>query len=367
VDLKKLDLTFDKAKTELVVGASVLSSLMVPEYPGQKCVLFFDAGTPAFAAKVKVILQEKKWDFRAVPVNAGETLKDLNSLTLLFSEMIEHGCLRDSVVFALGGGTVGDVCGFLAGTFMRGIRWVGIPTTLLSQVDSCLGGKTGVNHPSGKNLIGVFHHPSQVVCETEFLLTVPEREIRSGYFEMLKYGLAQDAAFFDWLLEKRDELLAKQADLLSEGVLRSLENKARIVSQDPLETKGIREILNFGHSFGHAVEKVSQHKINHGEAVYMGMIFATLVSKRKGALSDESFTRIMNDLESFKVELPLEFPFQSYLAFLKRDKKNKNGEVRMVLLEEVGKSKTGVVIEEIDLKWAFDHHPKNPNKVMAKN
>ncbi len=267
----------------------------------------------------------------------GESYKTLGTLTRILDVAVANRLARDSTVVALGGGVVGDMAGFAAACYQRGVDFVQVPTTLLAQVDSSVGGKTGVNHPGGKNLIGAFHQPIAVIADTQTLATLPPRELRAGLAEVIKYGLIHDAAFFDWLEVNIDRLLAGNPEALTHAIRRSCEVKAEIVGKDERE-QGDRALLNLGHTFGHAIEAATGYGTwLHGEAVGAGMLMAAAMSRECGYLSDADVVRLRALLH--RVELPLAAPevsAQAALEHMKIDKKVKAGHMRFVLLKRIG-------------------------------
>ena len=263
----------------------------------------------------------------------GEQHKTVATVELVLDKLVESRANRDTTLIALGGGVVGDITGFAAACYMRGVRFIQVPTTLLAQVDSSVGGKTGVNHPKGKNLIGAFHQPSVVMIDTGTLSTLPEREFRAGLAEVIKYGAIVDAEFFAWLEANMDALLAMDAAALSHAIQRSCELKAEVVAEDEREA-GRRAILNFGHTFGHAIEHCQGYgEWLHGEAVAAGMIMAATLSN----IDDSEVSRLTELLH--RAGLPVEPPPISRNAMLDAmgmDKKVAGNRLRFVLLERLG-------------------------------
>ncbi len=253
--------------------------------------------------------------------------------------LVANRFARDSCVVALGGGVVGDMAGFAAACYQRGIPFVQVPTTLLAQVDSSVGGKTGVNHPGGKNLIGAFHQPSAVFADTDALATLPDRELRAGLAEVIKYGLIVDREFFDWLEGNAAPLLARDTDALTHAIKRSCEIKADIVARDERE-QGDRALLNLGHTFGHAIESATNYSTwLHGEAVGAGMLLAADMSQRLGWVSGTDVERVQRLLEAFELRTDVSELAAGTLADkMKIDKKVAAGRIRLVLLKGIGKS-----------------------------
>jgi len=269
----------------------------------------------------------------------GEMHKTLGNVSRILDVLIANRFGRDACVVALGGGVVGDMAGFAAACYQRGIAFVQVPTTLLSQVDSSVGGKTGVNHPGGKNLIGAFHQPVAVFADTDTLNTLPDRELRAGLAEVIKYGLIVDREFFDWLEAHASDLLARDPDALTHAIKRSCEIKAEIVGRDERE-QGERALLNLGHTFGHAIESATNYTTwLHGEAVGAGMLLAADMSKRLGWMSADDVERVEGILRRFGLPVDVSPLSAGTLAEkMKIDKKVAAGRIRLVLLKAIGKS-----------------------------
>ena len=269
----------------------------------------------------------------------GEAHKDWHSLNLIFERLLGEGCDRKTVLFALGGGVVGDMAGFAAACYMRGVPFVQVPTTLLAQVDSSVGGKTAVNHSLGKNMIGAFYQPERVICDLDTLATLPERELSAGLAEVIKYGPIADAAFLDWIEANLDALLAREPAALAHAVQRSCEIKAAVVAADEREA-GLRAILNFGHTFGHAIEAgLGYGQWLHGEAVGCGMVLASELSVQLG-LMPATFAERMRRLCE-RAHLPVRAPelgAERYLELMRIDKKSEGGALRFVLIEALGRA-----------------------------
>jgi 3-dehydroquinate synthase len=269
----------------------------------------------------------------------GEAHKTLTTVSRVLDVLVANRFGRDSMVVALGGGVVGDMAGFAASCYQRGVPYVQVPTTLLAQVDSSVGGKTGVNHPGGKNLIGAFHQPSAVLADTATLATLPVRELRAGLAEVIKYGLICDAPFFDWLEANMDRLLAADPAALAHVVQRSCEIKAQIVGVDERE-QGDRALLNLGHTFGHAVESATHYtRWLHGEAIGAGLLMAAAMSQECGLIEAAPVDRLRQLLE--RVGLPVKIdgvPPGVALEHMRIDKKVQSGRMRLVLLRAIGDS-----------------------------
>ncbi|MEZ4600222.1 MAG: 3-dehydroquinate synthase [Syntrophotaleaceae bacterium] len=277
-------------------------------------------------------------------VPEGEEHKDLATLETIYDALIRQGFDRGSGLIALGGGVIGDMAGFAAATFLRGIPYVQVPTTLLAQVDSSVGGKTAVNHPLGKNLIGAFYQPRHVHIDVATLKSLPGREFCAGMAEVVKYGVIRDAAFFQWLEEHRQDLLQMSSEALVAAVKKSCQIKANVVETDEKESS-VRAILNFGHTFGHAVETLSGYgEYRHGEAVAIGMVVAADISRRLGFCDEEDVRAITGLLNSFRLPtVPPPHSAEAYREAMMRDKKVQKGVLRMVFNQGIGDCR----IEEI--------------------
>ena len=344
-----LNFKFDSGTTEVEVSEKDWSKV-VPGFfsvPGRG-VVFCDEKVDFVGKELVQCLQDFGWKTYLVSFPfgfsgpCGESIKDFGQVLGWYSRLVEMGVDRSSTLFAVGGGTVGDLVGFLAATFHRGIPWVVVPTTLLSQVDSCLGGKVGVNLPEGKNLVGAFHHPKYVLCRTDLLRHLPKREMVSGFGEIFKYGLIYDPAFFF-------SLEALLADLESGGlgseralsglVAQCLRWKAQCVLEDEKDLLGKREVLNFGHTLGHALEAEGGFDtFRHGEAVIIGMRFSLFLSVIRGHLCEDQAKRADLVLKNVKVpDQYREFNPRNLWERVSKDKKVRMGKKRFILLKELGK------------------------------
>lgn len=273
-----------------------------------------------------------------ISLNDGERFKTLETANEIFTFLLQQKLNRSSILIALGGGVIGDMTGFAAACYQRGIAFIQIPTTLLSQVDSSVGGKTGVNHALGKNMIGAFHQPQAVFIDTNTLDTLPDREFSAGMAEVIKYGLIFDAEFFFWLEQNIEGLMQRDKTLLAQAIQRSCEIKAEVVAQDEQES-GIRAILNLGHTFGHAIETVMGYgEYLHGEAVAIGMVMAVHLSIAHCGLAPEVLPQTKSLLQ--KAGLPIEGPaamnVNDYLNAMSVDKKNIHGSIRLILMHKLG-------------------------------
>jgi 3-dehydroquinate synthase len=271
----------------------------------------------------------------------GEQYKNIDTLNQIYDGLLQNKCDRDILLIALGGGVIGDITGYAAATFMRGVKFIQIPTTLLSQVDSSVGGKTGINHTLGKNMIGAFYQPQCVIADVNVLNTLPDRELSAGIAEVIKYGLIKDYPFFEWLEHNMNSLLSKKTELLVEAISRSCINKAEVVSQDEFESsKGIRATLNLGHTFGHAIENAMGYgNWLHGEAVACGMVMAAFLSKELSWLTEADFNRIINIISSAKLPInPPNISQEKFVDLMQSDKKTHNNQIHLVLQKAIGKA-----------------------------
>lgn len=278
----------------------------------------------------------------------GEKYKNLENLNLIFDALLEVGFNRDCTVLALGGGVIGDMAGFASACFQRGVYFIQVPTTLLSQVDSSVGGKTGINHPLGKNMLGAFKQPEVVMADMAQLRTLPARELSAGLAEVIKYALLGDLEFLAWLEQHMDGLLAGDESLLAQAVYRSCAHKARIVANDEKE-QGERALLNLGHTFGHAIESyLGYGEWLHGEAVATGMVMAADLSQRMGWISAEDLQRTKNIIQRAKLPISCpKIPLDEFLSYMAHDKKVLNGQLRLVLLQQLGQA---VITKEFDVE-----------------
>jgi 3-dehydroquinate synthase len=268
----------------------------------------------------------------------GETYKTLEYWSRIIDKLVDIRATRDATLVTLGGGVIGDMGGFAAASYMRGINFIQIPTSLLSQVDASVGGKTGFNHPRGKNLIGAFHQPAAVLVDIDTLATLPEREFSAGLAEVVKIAAVRDAEFLDWLENNRVAIMSRNADTLASMIQRSITNKAEVVAQDEREA-GIRALLNFGHSFAHALETLTDYRqYLHGEAVAIGMMVASRLSELRGFCEAGFSNRLGKLLQSF--DLPLDLPEkldpEDILETMKLDKKVMTGSARLILVKSAG-------------------------------
>ncbi|KAF1711259.1 3-dehydroquinate synthase [Pseudoxanthomonas kalamensis DSM 18571] len=339
------------------IGPHLLTegAALAAQVRGRHVLLVSDSNVaPLYAAGVREALHAARSELQIATfvLPAGEESKTLAHFGGAIEALAGLGATRDACVFALGGGVVGDLAGFAAACWMRGIDCVQLPTTLLSMVDSSVGGKTAVDIPQGKNLVGAFHSPRAVFADTGALRTLPIRELRAGLAEVIKYGAIRDPLFFEWLQAEREALLAGDAAALAQAIARSCEHKAEIVERDPLE-KGERALLNLGHTFGHAIEAeqgyggAGNDNLNHGEAVAVGMVLAARLSADLGMATTEDAERLATLLAGYGLPtaIPAGLAPDALLARMRLDKKNLAGRLRLVLWRGVGHAE---IVPDVD-------------------
>lgn len=339
----QLNVDLGERSYPIFIGRNLLDEnhLIVDYIQGSSAVIVSNTTVaPLYINKVESILTSQGIRFDSVILPDGEEYKTLHAVEQIIDTLIKQRHDRNTTLIALGGGVVGDITGFAAAIYQRGIHFIQVPTTLLSQVDSSVGGKTGVNHPLGKNMIGAFYQPQCVVIDTDTLSTLPDRELSAGMAEVIKYGLIHDAEFFNWLENHIEQLMQRDNDLLNQAILVSCQTKAEVVAIDEKES-GIRAILNLGHTFGHAIESVMGYgNWLHGEAVAAGMVMAADLSVKHQWISDEIKQRIIDLL--LKAGLPVKPPetmsSQQFMDIMAIDKKVDRGVIKFVLLEKLGKA-----------------------------
>ncbi|VAW47138.1 3-dehydroquinate synthase [hydrothermal vent metagenome] len=341
--MKTLRVELGERGYPIFIGQGLMgnANLVMPYVKGEQVLivtnttvapLYLSACEKAFAS----------FDVKSVVLPDGEAYKTLETLNLIFDELIGQRFNRSCTLVALGGGVTGDMTGFAAACFQRGVKFIQMPTTLLSQVDSSVGGKTGVNHPLGKNMIGAFYQPECVVIDTETLNTLEDRQLSAGLAEVIKYGLIQDVAFFEWLEGNIERLMRRESDALSYAIERSCQDKAEIVAKDEKEA-GLRALFNLGHTFGHAIEAgMGYGNWLHGEGVSAGTMQAVYLSHLLGDLTSGEVARIQTLFE--RVHLPVKPPSvdemdnSTFLALMAGDKKVQAGTIRLVLLKSIGQA-----------------------------
>jgi 3-dehydroquinate synthase len=323
------------------IGPGLLSSSLIGESVCRRRVALVTNTTllPLYAARLAESLHRAGLAAHTIALPDGEAHKSFDGLNLIYDALLGAAFDRKSCIVALGGGVVGDMAGFAAATYQRGIPFIQIPTTLLAQVDSSVGGKTAINHPRGKNMIGAFHQPLAVFADTDTLRTLPDRELIAGLAEVIKYGLIRDPAFLAWLESNMSALRLRDSAALTHAICESCRNKAEVVARDELET-GERALLNFGHTFGHAIEGALGFGVwLHGEAVGAGMLLAAMLSQELGHLTTQDVSRVARLLRAAGLPLKLpEIPAETLLGFMAVDKKNEGGRIRLILLRKLGEA-----------------------------
>ncbi len=356
--MRTLDVALGARAYPIRIGASLLAraDLLLPllKVP-QVAVITNSTVAPLYLAKLAAPLRAAGVQVTEVVLPDGEQYKNAATLNKIYDALLENRCERAGTIIALGGGVIGDLAGFAAATYQRGVPFIQVPTTLLAQVDSAVGGKTGINHPLGKNMIGAFHQPRMVLTDTETLNTLPERELRAGLAEVIKYGLIRDLPFLEWIESHLDELLAKRPEALNYAIERSCANKAEIVVADETES-GVRALLNLGHTFGHAIEAgLGYGSWLHGEAVAAGMVMAAELSRRMGTLNNADVKRVVDLLR--RAGLPVSGPplgSDRYLTLMALDKKVSAGKLRLVLLEAIGRGVISTDARPDDLRATIE-------------
>jgi 3-dehydroquinate synthase len=340
--MRSLNVALDERAYDIHIGRGLIdrADLFGAALKRKRAVIISnDIVAPLYAARVQAALDSAGVSHQTVVLPDGEAHKDWPTLNLVFDALLGARVERSTTLIALGGGVIGDMVGFAAATYQRGVPFIQVPTTLLSQVDSSVGGKTAINHPLGKNMIGAFHQPRLVLADIDTLDTLPDRELRAGLAEVIKYGLIRDREFFDWLEANMPRLLARDADALAFAIERSCRNKAEVVIADETEA-GVRALLNLGHTFGHAIETgMGYGEWLHGEAVAAGTMMAADLSHRLGWLSAEELARLrrIHEAAGFELRGP-RLGVERYLELMSHDKKVEGGKLRLVLLRSIGEA-----------------------------
>ena len=356
--MKTINVKLPDRSYPIHIGTGLLdkTQLFAPHIHGKKVVIVTNTTIePLYAEKVIESIRPLA-DVDTFTLEDGEIHKTLDTINSIFDHMLSTACDRNTTVIALGGGVVGDVAGFAAASYQRGVPYIQIPTTLLAQVDSSVGGKTGVNHKLGKNMIGAFYQPQCVIADTDTLNTLPDRELKAGVAEIIKYGAIRDAPFFSWLESNIESLLNRDSGSLAYAIERSCRNKSEVVEEDERES-GTRAILNFGHTFGHAIETwlAYEHWL-HGEAVAVGMVMAADSSSRLNLLDHSDSERIKRLIK--QAELPMNPPkgmkTEDFLNLMKLDKKVQSGRIRFILLIQIGEAVITNNFPEADLEQMLD-------------
>jgi 3-dehydroquinate synthase len=339
-DLQTLTVDLGDRSYPIHIGPDLLgrSDLLTPFLAQKRVAIVTNTIVgPLYLERLKLSLESAGVSVLPIVLPDGEEYKDWETLNLIFDALLQNRAERKTTLIALGGGVIGDMTGFAAASYQRGVPFIQVPTTLLSQVDSSVGGKTGINHPLGKNMIGAFYQPRLVLADTDTLKTLPPRELSAGLAEIIKYGLIWDEDFFAWLETNMEKLRALEPQAIAHAIYRSCEIKAQVVAQDERES-GVRALLNLGHTFGHAIEAgMGYGNWLHGEAVGAGMVLAARVSQRLGLIDLTDLTRA--EALIARAGLPVEAPalgVEKYLAYMGVDKKVEEGKNRFVLLDTIG-------------------------------
>lgn len=307
-----------------------------------------------YLKEVKKIFADLSYDTYDFCFKAGEKSKNLDTVSKLYGYLISNQFDRKDILVALGGGVVGDLCGFAAATYLRGIDFIQIPTTLLSQVDSSIGGKVGVDFEAYKNMVGAFHSPILVYIAANCLQTLPERELASGMAEVIKHGLIRDKSYYAWIKEHREELLKRETKALLQAVKVSDEIKKAVVEEDPKE-EGIRGILNFGHTLGHAIEKEMNFKLSHGACVGLGCLTAFHIGVERGNVTEDERRDLEELLTYFKLPIKLrDLDYKNIIKLTKNDKKMEAGSLKFILLAEIGNAYIDRTVSEEEMKRALE-------------
>lgn len=337
-------------------GLLARADLVGEHLPAPRAVVISnDVVAPLYLAKLVEALRSAGVACGELVLPDGERYKDRATLDSIHDYLLASRAERSTALIALGGGVIGDLAGFAAATYQRGVPFIQVPTTLLAQVDSSVGGKTGINHPLGKNMIGAFHQPRLVLADTDTLATLPERELRAGLAEVIKYGLIRDLPLLEWLEANLERLLAREPEALAWAIERSCANKAEVVAADETEA-GVRASLNLGHSFGHAIEAGMGYGVwLHGEAVAAGTMIAAVLSRRLGWLGEVDVERI--EALFIRAGLPVRAPalgVERYLEPMSHDKKVEGGRLRLVLLVRPGEARIHADAPERDIRAAIE-------------
>jgi 3-dehydroquinate synthase len=334
------------------IGPGLLdrADLVLPHLPQKRVVIVTNTTVgPLYLARLRQTLADAGVAAEAVILPDGEAYKNWETLNLIFDALLGQRAERKTTLVALGGGVIGDITGFAAACYQRGVPFIQVPTTLLAQVDSSVGGKTGINHPLGKNMIGAFHQPQLVLADTDTLNTLPDRELSAGLAEVIKYGLIRDPPFLEWLEGNMDKLMARDTDALTYAIRRSCENKAEVVAADERES-GQRALLNLGHTFGHAIEAgMGYGNWLHGEGVSAGTMLAADLSRRLGNLAQADVDRV--EALFRRANLPTLAPnlgVEAYMDYMGVDKKVEGGKIRFVLFRKLGDAFVGALRDDAE-------------------
>jgi len=334
---------------EVVVGPNLINQKSLEILEDQEVLLVLDNSIPTKFKKLIIdLLSNLSSNFKSLEIYASEENKSSKTLELIHSNLINAKYSRDCVLVGFGGGITCDITGFAAATYQRGVNFILFPSTLLSQVDASVGGKTAINHPQGKNMIGAFHQPKRVFADTNLLTSLPKAEISNGLSEVIKHALINDKKYFDWLEKNMKSIISLKSEELGYAITRSIEIKAGIVSEDEQE-EGIRKILNFGHTFGHAIELYGNFKeFSHGQSVAIGMLMAMELSKLTEGFSEEDLNKSKQLISTANPDLNFKITFdeKKLLENMSVDKKRKGNKLMFVLLERIGQAKVKADIGE---------------------
>ncbi|WP_391088509.1 3-dehydroquinate synthase [Vibrio sp. NH-UV-68] len=357
--MERITVSLDERSYPISIGAGLFNDPAHLSFLAakQKVVVISNVTVaPLYADKILALLEQLGCQASVLELPDGEQYKTLETFNTVMSYLLEGNYARDVVVIALGGGVIGDLVGFSAACYQRGVDFIQIPTTLLSQVDSSVGGKTAVNHKLGKNMIGAFYQPQAVVIDTDCLKTLPKREFASGIAEVIKYGIIYDSAFFVWLEENLDKLYQLDEQALTYAIARCCQIKAEVVAQDEKES-GIRALLNLGHTFGHAIEaELGYGNWLHGEAVASGTVMAAKTAQLQGLITEQQVERIVSILKraQLPVHTPEQMSFADFIKHMMRDKKVLSGELRLVLPTGIGSAEVVKGVSESVIEQAID-------------
>ena len=346
--MQTLHLDLGERSYPIHIGQGLLqhAELITPHIHGKSAVIVSNTTVaPMYLTATEQLLAGVKQSAAILP--DGEAYKTLDTLNQVYTHLLEQKADRKTTLVALGGGVIGDMTGFAAASYQRGVNFIQIPTTLLAMVDSSVGGKTGVNHPLGKNMIGAFHQPQCVLIDTDTLNTLADRELSAGIAEVIKYGLIRDPAFLQWLDTNMDKLLARDPEALTYAIYRSCQHKAEVVASDERES-GQRALLNLGHTFGHAIEAAMGYgQWLHGEAVATGMVMAAELSQQMGWISaaDVAYIRYLLQRAKLPVDPPTNMTGEDFMRYMAVDKKVLDGTLRLILMKSLGE---GIVTADFD-------------------
>ncbi len=357
--MERITVSLGERSYPISIGAGLFNDpAYFSSFPAKQKVVVISNVTvaPLYASKIIQQLEQQGCIPALLELPDGEKYKSLETFNLVMNFLLEGNYSRDVVIIALGGGVIGDLVGFAAACYQRGVDFIQIPTTLLSQVDSSVGGKTAVNHPLGKNMIGAFYQPKSVIIDIDCLKSLPEREFAAGMAEIIKYGIIYDSAFFAWLDENMDALYALDEQALTYAIARCCAIKAEVVALDEKES-GIRALLNLGHTFGHAIEaELGYGNWLHGEAVSSGTVMAAKTAQLQGLISQEQVEKIVSILKRARlpVHTPESMSFDDFMRHMMRDKKVLSGQLRLVLPTDIGRAEVVKGVPESIIQQAID-------------